>query len=447
MTFEVLGNCGHSAAPLSHASQLKRLVLGPCGHLHADWTSFGQYLDRLDAEPLGIHVGALVGHGALRACVMDGATRPAQENETRLMGSLLDRSLEEGALGFSTGLEYAPGSAAESPEIEALCAATAAHGALYATHVRNRDRDYAAGIGEAIAAAQASGARTQISHIQPKYGAPPQAAAHMMQMVQAARDSGADVAFDLIPHTWGPTMVASVLPAWAFEGGLDVLIARLRDPTLRPRLKHNPRPLWQLVAEKRWDDIVLFECTSSRAAIGQTIAQIGKRRGVDPHDAVLDLLADEGEALYGATWVAHNFRDEDIRALLAPSHAGVISDSVTLAPTGPLANARWSPSTYGWTARFLADFARDLSLEDAVFRLTGLPAQRLGINDRGVLREGSAADLVVFDPQRIADRSTLESPNVSPDGIAHVFVAGCCALRDGRVTGTRAGGVVRSRSR
>jgi N-acyl-D-aspartate/D-glutamate deacylase len=232
-------------------------------------------------------------------------------------------------------------------------------------------------------------------------------------MIAQARDDGADVGYDIIPHTWGPTMMASVLPAWAFEGGLDELLRRLGDQQHRAMLKDNPQPLWQLVAQGRWDDIVLFNCESAPELIGLTMAEIGRQRGIDPHDAVLDLLRDEGDALYGASWVGHNFVEDDVALLLQQAGAGVISDAVSTASGGPLGALRWSPSSHGWSARFLRHYAHErglMSREEAVHRLTGLPALRLGLVDRGRIEPGAAADLVLVDFDALADRSDLAHP-------------------------------------
>ena len=446
VTTEVIGNCGHSCAPLAHRDDIRRLALGTQRGFEADWTDFDGYLTKLQAAGPGTNVAALVGHGALRCCAMGGAPRAASSDELRAMQRLLEESLDAGAVGLSTGLEYAPGSSATADEIEALCTTTARRGALYATHVRNRDRSYVSGVGEALDAARHTGVRTQISHLQPKFGAPAHAAAHCLEMVSRTRNDGADVRYDIIPHTWGPTMIASVLPAWAFEGGLDALLRRLGDQQHRGMLKVNPRPLWQLVAQGRWEDIVLFHCESTPELIGLSIAEIGRKRGIDPHDAVLDLLRDEGDALYGAAWVGHNFVEDDVALLLQQPGAGVISDAVSTSSGGPLGALRWSPSSHGWSARFLRHYAHDrglMSREEAVHRLTGLPAQRLGLVDRGSIEAGSAADLVLVDFDAIADLSDLSHPLRSPAGVLHVMVNGAWAVRDGLRTSVRSGRVLR----
>ena len=446
VTTEVIGNCGYSCAPLARPDDIRRLALGTQRGFEVDWTDFDGYLTRLQSARPGTNVAALVGHGALRCCAMCGAPRVASTDEVLEMQRLLSASLDAGAFGFSSGLEYAPGSSATVDEIESLCKIAAQRGALYTTHVRNRDLRYASGVGEALDAARRSGVRTQISHLQPKFGAPAHAAAHCLEMIAQARADSADVGYDIIPHTWGPTMMASVLPAWAFEGGVGELLRRLGDPSLRGALKRNPQPLWQLVVQRRWDDIVLFHCESAPDLIGLTMAEIGRRRNTDPHDAALDLLRDEGDALLSASWAGHNFTETDVALLLQADGAGVISDAVSSASNGPVGELRWSPSSHGWAARFLQHYVREgglMSREEAVYRLTGLPAQRLGLRDRGCIRTGAMADLVLLNFDALEDRSDVAHPNRSPAGIRHVMVNGEWAVRDGLRTNVRAGQVLR----
>lgn len=446
VTLEVVGNCGHSCAPLSQPPNLTGLTLGPELGSEPCWCEFEDYLDTLEASELGVNVAALVGHGALRVATMDNPQRGASRREIASLCASLDRALLGGAIGFSTGLEYMPGMCAGTDELASLCQVVARHDALYATHVRNRDVQYELGLGEALATARASQARLQVSHMTPKYGAPPHAAEHMLEMVGWCRDEGLDVAYDVIPHNWGPTAMASILPAWAFEGGTSHILDRLRDPAQRQAIKAAPNPIWRLVAEQRWDDIVLFGCEANPGLMGATLREIGRLREADPLDCVLDLLVEEEEGFRSVTWAGRNFADADTEALLEASYAGVISDSIAMTRDGPLGKLRWSPSAYGWVARFLQSCARQdgwMPMAEAVRRITSLPAARLGLRDRGGIFPGAWADMVVFDPANVVDRSTLAEPNTPPDGFRHVLVNGAFALRDGALTDRCCGTVVR----
>lgn len=446
VTTEVVGNCGHSCAPACSAARLSKHVFGYHPSVAITWTTFAGYLDRLTEARTAVNVAALVGHGALRLSAMEEPQRPSSDDERQRLRSLLEEALEAGAYGFTTGLEYAPGNAADPSEVVELCRVTARHGALYATHVRNRDYWYEMGLGEALATARQTGARLQVSHITPKYGAPPEAAEHMLDMVRWTRETGIDVAFDVIPHNYGPTTMSSLIPPWAFEGGIDRVLARLRDGEARDRIKANPEPMWKLVKDRRWDSIVLFHSEENPALVGMSFDEIGAERGVDPYDAALDLLAEEGDGMFGLTWLARQFSDADQNLLMRDPLCGIISDTITLSDSGPLARLRWSPSTWGWTARFIDDFARQrdlLPLVEAVRRLTSLAADRLAIKGRGRLEPGAFADLVVLDPDALRDRTSLAEPKRPPAGIVHVLVNGAFALRHGERTTTRSGRVLR----
>ncbi len=411
-----------------------------------DWRTFGEYLDHLERGRLGVNVAAFVGHGTIHRAVLGDTLRPVTDDEVGEMGALLEQSLDEGAYGFSTGLEYWPGSLAAPDQIAALCGVAARKGALYATHVRNRNVFYGLGFGEALATARVSGARLQISHIQPKYGAPDHAMGHAVEMVETARRHGVDVAYDVIPHDWSHTRILAILPQWAQEGGVGAVSARLRDPAIRARIKHNPRPMWRLVSAGRWEEIVLMQADGLRELVGLTVEEIGRRRRQDPYDAALDLLLESGEAMNRLMWTSRSFRDEDIRIALGQDHCAVISDTLALAPDGCLKHHIGPLSGYGWAARVLQYYMRDrrvLSLGEAIRRLTSLPAARLGVTDRGRVAPGLWADITVFDAEQIASHCTVEQPRAYAAGIAHVLVNGRLAMRDGARTGEDAGMVLR----
>jgi N-acyl-D-amino-acid deacylase len=438
VTTEVVGQCGFSAAPLGEPPDPSQML----GHLEAgvalDWRSFGGYLDRLQAAGPAVNVAALVGHGALVRAAGDGG--PAR------MEALAEAAFDEGAWGLSTGLEYWPGNVADAAEIERLAAVAGRRGRLYATHVRNRDVDIERGLAEALRTARGAGARLQISHIQPKFGAPPGAMPAALAQLDAAEADGVDVAFDVIPHEWSHTVVVSCLPAWAREGGATATLARLRDPLQRERLAHNPNPIWRLVPEQQWHRIVLLQSRANPELVGLDFVEIAARLQTRPFDAVLDLLLAEGEGLAQLLWTARNFDDADICLCLRDRRCSVMSDTLSVSTRGPLAGVIGSLSGYGWTARLLGGYARDrgvLPLAEAVHRISGRPAARLGITDRGLLRRGACADVVVFDAGAVGDRATAMQPQVHPSGFAHVIVNGVFVVRDGQRNHERPGRVLR----
>ena len=438
VTTEVIGQCGFSAAPMGEPPDPGQM-LGPVdAGVPLSWRGFGQYLDALQGARPAVNVAAFVGHGAL--------WRAAGAGGVAAMERLAEQAFDEGAIGLSTGLEYWPGNEAPEEEIVAMARVAARRGGLYATHVRNRDVDIEMGFAEALRAARRSGARLQISHIQPKFGAPPRAMAQALETIHQARADGVDAAFDVIPHDWAHTVVVSVLPAWAREGGTAATLQRLADPVQRERMKHNPQPIWRLVTEGRWERIALLQSAAHPDWVGIDIATLARRRGSDPHDTVFDLLLDEGEGLAQLMWTSRNFEDSDICLCLRDAACSVMSDTLAVSPDGPLKGVIGSLSGYGWTARLLGHYTRELgvlTLAEAVHRITGRPAERLRLVDRGVVRRSAFADLVVFDPAAVRDQSSIATPATHPAGFRHVVVNGQVVLREGVRNAERPGRVLR----
>ena len=448
VTTEVVGQCGHSCAPVARAEDARPGAIGHSDDCSVDmgWQSFGDYLDRLDATGLGVNVAAFVGHGAVHRAVMGDELRAPTIGETQRMAELLCEAFDQGAYGFSTGLEYWPGSICAPEHIIPLCAVAARRDRLYATHVRNRDACYDLGFGEALCTARNASARLQISHIQPKYGAPAHAMEHSLEMIDMVRRQGVDVAFDVIPHDWSHTLIRAILPPWAQEGGVPRILERLKDPDTRERMKRNPKHMWLLVTDERWDRIALLNSEVNPRLVGETFADIGRMRNTSPFDAALDLLEEEGEGMGGLLWTSHSFNDDDIDLCLRQPECAVISDTLALAPYGPLAKVVGSVSGYGWAARFLGRYVRErnvLSLEEGIRRMTALPAERLGLRDRGLLRPGLAADVTVFDKATVRSRCTMKEPRIYASGIVHVLVNGRFAMRDGVRTEVDGGSVLR----
>ena len=362
------------------------------------------------------------------------------------MTKLTEEAFEQGAVGLSTGLEYWPGILSSIEHLTPICEVAARHDGLYATHVRNRDIYYDLAFSEAIATARAAGARLQISHIQPKFGAPSYAMEHTLELVETARLHDVDVAFDVIPHEWAHARVSSILPRWAQEGGVPKLLDRLSNSVDRERMKSNPTPHWRIVTAGRWDDIRILYSDSNPNLVGATLAEIGRSLGLDPFDAVLELLREEGEGLHHLLWTSHSFSDNDIHLCLEQEQCGVISDTLALSPDGPLEHHIGSWSGYGWAARFLGSYVRDrgvVSLSEAIRKLTSLAASRLMISDRCTLKKGAHADIVVFDAEQVSSRFSIREPRRFAAGIAHVLVNGQPVIKAGVRTDKNPGRVLR----
>ncbi len=447
VTTEVIGQCGVSCAPVCSHDVIKSVSPWYTSDAkHANWLGFGDYLDTLGANGLGVNVMAFVGHGTIHRAVMGDELRAGEPDEVAAMARLVDQAMDEGAGGFSSGLEYFPGILAAPEHLVPMCEVAARRGRLYATHVRNRDTHYDLGFSEAISTARQSGARLQISHIQPKFGAPDYAMDHTLEMINAARKHDADIAFDIIPHDWAHTLMAAILPKWAQAGGIDEVLKRLIDPEQREKIKANPQPMWLLVKARKWSDIVLINATENKDIVGANFEEIGRMRGVDPYDAVLDILVEEGGNFMSTMWSSKSFRDSDLDLCLQQPECAVISDTVAIANDGVLKDHIGSLSGYGWAARFLQYYVRDrnvLSLAEGLRKLTSIPAERLGLPNRGKLEIGYHADICVFDKASIASNATARHPRRYASGMVHVLVNGQVAMRHGKRLSVNAGQVVR----
>ncbi len=447
VTTEVIGQCGISCAPVCSHDAIRSVspwYTDRASHPH--WHGFGEYLDVLDQSGLGVNVMAFVGHGTVHRAVLGDELRAGEPHEVDEMARLVEQAFDEGAGGFSSGLEYFPGILAAPEHLVPMCEVAAERGRLYATHVRNRDTHYDLGFSEAIATARQSGAKLQISHIQPKFGAPDYAMEHTLEIIDAARSRDVDIAFDVIPHDWNHTLMAAILPKWAQAGGLDEVLGRLVDTEARERIKANPQPMWLIVKARRWKDIVLLNATENRNLVGMDFEEIGRMRGQDPYDAVLDILASEGEHIMSTMWTSKSFCNDDVELCLKQPECAVISDTVAIANDGVLKDLVGSLSGYGWAARFLQYYVRDrgvLSMADGLRRMTSVPAERLGLVKRGALKRGYHADICVFDPESVASNATARNPRRYASGIAHVLVNGQLAMRDGKRTSENAGQVLR----
>lgn len=447
VTTEVIGQCGVSMAPCTDETRtafFSSLGMPDLG----TWKSYAEYLEAMDKSAIATNVAGMVGHGSLRKIVMGlEAPRPASDEEVAAMVKLLEQSLEEGGFGFTTGLEYHPGKEAKYDELAAFCRATADVDGLYATHARNRDIRYYVGFGEALDVARETGVRLQISHINPKYGRPDRAMRNTLQMIEWAREEGVDAAMDLMPTNWNHTALTALLPSWAFSLPPDELLELMKTRKGREKLKVNPMPVWRLAVEEKWDKIRLLSSAVNTADLGRSIEEIAKDRKTSGWDAIFDILIEEGEGFGGVFVTSEAFSEYDNRLALADSKCAIISDSMAAANEGLLAGLKAGGFlAFNWTARFIAYYLRDekaLTLEEGIRRITSLPASRLNLKDRGRLIPGAAADVTIFNLEKVTDNSTIANPNVYPDGFEHVIVNGACAFSQGKRTSDHAGIVLR----
>jgi len=461
VTTHVIGNCGDSPAPISddHRDLAVRRWEYYAQAREWTWSSFGEYLDFLEARGVGVNVAALVGHGAVRLATMGFEERPATRDELRRMRRHVDEAMRAGAFGMSTGLVYPPGCFADTEEIVELAKVVAHHGGFYASHIRGERETIVEAVQECIEIGERAGTPVQISHNNPKYGGWGKSK-EIQALWEGGRTRGVDVLVDNDAHTdFGP-MLSHALPQWTQKLPTDELIALLRDPGKRAALKDEIRADRRpgagyvgLLVHERFDRIFLLRCPADASNEGLTIAQLAERRGVDPWTAFFDVIIEEKDRAVGL----FDYMDlEEIKATLKHPLVMICSDG-WVAPkeerTSP--TAPYQPCTYGEFPGILERLVvrdRVLRLEEAIFKMTGMPAARLALPDRGLVRPGFAADLVVFDLPRVRDRATnlwphafpFENyPHDYPEGIDWVLVNGSLAVEDGQPTGALAGQVLR----
>jgi N-acyl-D-aspartate/D-glutamate deacylase len=436
VTTELVGNCGLGVAPVLGDTAALR---GAAGYLDLDpsvawdWTDLPGHLDALAAARPAVNVASLVAHIPLRAGVVGFEDRAAGPAELDRMCGLLGDALDAGAAGVSTGLMYAPLTFAREEELTALGRTAAAHGRLFAWHIRDYGDHLLDAVREVLRVAEATGCRTQISHLiavgRRNWGK----VARALDLVDAARERGADVAVDVYPYLAGNAPLSQLLPAWAQAGGERAMRARLADPAVRARVREEWRDL-----PNTWTDITVSRVPAELPDVeGRTVADLGGA------DAALDLVGEFGNAV---TMVAGGRSEEDLLAVLRHPVTVIGSDGLALDPGGPTGAGVPHPRSYGCYPRLFADHVRTgrIPLAEAVRKCTGAAAARAGLTGRGELVPGKAADVVVFDLDRIGDRATYAHPQRYPDGVRAVLVNGKVVVQDGAHLGIRPGAVLRA---
>lgn len=461
VTTEVIGNCGSSAAPVKKEtlSFLKDEWKPEAKAVKWNWSTLGDYLNRLEEQGVSLNVASFVGHGTVRTAVMSVENRSPTNREMKEMKTLVAESMKEGAFGLSSGLVYLPGCYAKTSELIELCRVVADYGGLYTSHIRGERETIVEALKEAIIIGEQASVPVQVSHNCPKYGAHGRFK-EQSEIYEKARARGVDVTFDNDTHTDFNPSLSQVLPQWAQAGGNKKIVARLEDLKIREKIKREiiedkfPGPGYSgLVKHGRWNRIFLFRCKKHKDLIGKSLQEIAKMRSVDPFDAYLDLIIEEK----GDVSALFNYIDEeDIRTVLRHPLMMVCSDGCAYAPYGVLGRINgYSPCSYGEYPYILERYVREekvLTLHEAVRKMTSFPAQRLGLTDRGLLKEGMWADIVIFDPNAVKDRATSRYPyrfplpnfpHKYPEGIKYVLVNGETVVEKGRHKGILPGKVLR----
>jgi len=433
ITSELTGE-GISPAPMNDAWVHEKEDWLRKYRLRIDWTDLRGYLQRLRLARPAINVGVMVGAAQVRGVVLGFDDVQPDAQQLARMQRLVEEAMEQGALGLSSGLIYQPGSFAKTAELIALAQAAAKHGGFYATHLRSEGSRIFEALDEAFAIARAAAIPVEIWHL--KVGRSHWGHMHeVTARIERARASGIDVTADAYPYVASANGLHASLPEWVNAGGVDDLVARLRDPALRDRIaKETGRDLDA-------DAILLVSCVDPglKRYMGKKLAEVAKQMGVPPEIAVVQLVA-EDRGQIGV--VRFTMKEEDVQTALQKPWVALDTDYGARAVDGPFGGEGAHPRAFGTMARILGHYVRDVKLftvEEAVRKITSLPARRMGVWDRGVLRPGAYADVVVFDPEHVEDTATFEQPQQYPRGIETVVVNGKVVLHQGKRTAERPG--------
>lgn len=443
ITTDLLGQDGFSEAPIrpEHVDQWRTHLAGLNDDPDLEWTwrNFGEYFRRLNGA--AINFACMVGHGTARLFAMGMENRKPTREELTHMQIKVGEAIQQGACGFSTGLIYTPAVYCETNELIEIGQVVGRHKSFMVYHLRFEGQRVLDGIGEVVEVASYTGASQHISHFkargQEAWGKAPQ----MVRAINSAREQGIDLTADQYPYTAGSTMLGALLPPWVHSRGVDGLNAWLRDDETTDKIKQEiegGRADWESsIASSGWESIAIVgvRTDANQWAVGKRIPEIATEWNMDNYDTMVRLLLEENHAV---SMVLHMMQEEDVQTLLVQPWLMHATDG--------LMGGTPHPRTYGTYPRVLGHYVRELGLmplEDAIRKMTSLPAWRCGLADRGVLRPGAFADITIFNPATVIDTSTYDDPTSFPIGIEHVFVNGAHAVRDGRETGNLGGRALR----
>jgi N-acyl-D-amino-acid deacylase len=442
VTTEVIGNCGVSGAPLlGPALEQRRHSLSNLG-IDIIWSSMQEYIELLGHLQLYGNVVPLVGHGNVRGSVLGYKNQRPTAEEMEQMKVLVKEAMDAGAWGLSSGLFYPPGVYAAEEEIISLARVVSAYGGIYATHIRNEEDMVVAAVEEALRIATQAGIPLQISHLKTMGEKNWHKLTHIFMLLEEALAAGVNVSADRYPYTAASTDLDALLPAWACEGGIDAELQRLQQ-------KPERQKIFSHILAGRSDEEVFNNVLISRVFTeankpleGKTVAAAAAMLNKSISDAFFDLLVEE-RLRVGA--IFFSMSEENLQKIYQKDYVMVGSDSAVWDIEGPLGDGKPHPRSFGTFPRVLKQYVFEqgvLSLEQAVMKMTGQPAAKLGIKDRGILKEGNKADILIFSEDMLTDRATYENPHQFPFGISHVMVNGRWVICDATLTGIFPGKVI-----
>ena len=449
ITTEFTGE-GGSVAPLNDRIITADRLSYDHYKINPDWRTLGQYFARLERQGIGINVGDYVGATQVRRMVLGDDDRQPTADELGKMKSLVADAMRDGAVGLSTSLQYPPAPYAKTEELIALASEAARFGGIYATHMRSESKDILSALDEAIRIGHEAKLPVEIWHLKVAGKSNWGRMGQVVAKIDSARRAGVDLAADTYAYTAWFNSLSAMVPPWAHDGGTKKLIERLRDPAARRRIRHDmlTPDSWE---NNEWQDIrgpdaILIGAVQNPALVplqGKTLAEIARQKKADPIDALLDLLIEDQAYTYVAVF---GMAEPDVVLALKQPWVSINNDSQGTAPDGILGQEHPHPRAYGTFPRILRKYVREekqLSLEDAIRKFSSLPAQRMHLADRGVLKAGMWGDIVVFDPAQVRDLATFAKPNQLSEGMRWVLVNGVPVIAAGKPTGKLPGKVLR----
>ena len=449
VTTEVTGE-GESIAPVNERLIKEQEEFNRRFNLTINWSTLDEYFLRLQSQGSGVNLATFVGATQIREYVIGFDDRPPTPTELDQMKELVAKAMKDGALGISTSLQYVPARFAKTDEIVELAKVVRQYGGIYATHQRSEANALDESLNEVFEIARRAQIPTEIWHLKTAYQKNWGRMPEVLAKIRRARSQGLDITADIYPYIAGSTALSATLPPWILEGGTEKMLARLGDMRIRQHLKKEIT-----TDSKDWENIYLGSGGAGGVLIGSVVnreleglqgkrlSQIAAEQGKEPLDALFDLIvADKGQT--GAIYFMMN--ENDMRAAMRASFVSFCTDSGARATDGPLSTAKSHPRGWGTYPRILGRYVREegvLTLPAAIHKMTGQPAARVGLRERGLLRAGYYADITIFDPKLVIDRATFEVPNQYPQGIKYVITNGQMSVDDGKRTTALAGRVLR----
>ncbi|MBS3818589.1 D-aminoacylase [bacterium] len=448
ITTLISGNCGSSPFPVAdEVFEKTKENLKEQYDIELDWRDIRGFLSRIEEKGTALNYSTLLGHGDLRGAVMGYDDRPPKPEELKKMKSMIEKNMKNGALGLSTGLEYAPGSYASPQEIAELCRVVARFKGVYATHMRSEGDELLKALDETIGVSQKSGVSVQISHLKVAYPRNWDKIDAALSKIENAHREGVNLYCDRYPYTAGSTGLSFYFPLWAKQGTTDEFLARLKDPTLESKLRAH-------VAEQRkklgsWDKVVISSVVSekNKKFEGKSVLQGAKETDKDPYEFMRDLLIEEENRVGMVTFM---MKEKNLKRILAHPLVGVGTDGTALAPYGLLGEGKPHPRSYGTFPRVLGQYVREekiLPLPEMIKKMTSRAAQKFGFEKRGRLKKGCFADVVAFDEKRVRDKAIWTHPHQYPEGIEYVMVNGQMVVEREKHRGKLPGRVLRKQEK